>query len=151
MLDFSKHAWKGFAFYYKVLDTIHFTKPVTWDPKTKYLCRNKQPRYFLWGIALSCAILVALVIPSFLFLEFVFAGYNPSRDLTYEKVFALTLFFLGGIHSLPTSIKLITVYDEMITGFNLYIRVQRHVKGNVKFSTLNFQTVQIQIELIFFK
>jgi len=130
MLDFSKHAWKGFALFYQILDNINYTKPVTWDPKTKYLRRNKKTQYFLWGISLSCATLISLVIPTFLFLEFVFIGYNSSRNITYEKIFILTILFLGGVHCIPTSIQLLTTYEEMIAGFNLYIRVQRHVQGN---------------------
>jgi len=134
MSGFSNNAWKGFGFYYQILEKIHYTKLVSWDPKSKYLCENKRPKhllYLLWGISLSFSILISLVIPSFLFFEFVFTGYNSSRNFTYEKLFAVAILFLAGVHSIPTSIKLFSTYKDMVAGFNLYIRLQRHLSGEI--------------------
>jgi len=133
MSGFSANAWKGFAIYYTILDSIHYTRLIKWDPKTKYLCENKRPQYFLWGISLSCVVVLFLAIPTYLFLEFVLSGYNLSRNFTYEKLFVMIIVFLGGLHSIPISIHWFKTYKDMIAGFNLFVRLQRHVLGNLRF------------------
>jgi len=135
MSGFSTNAWKGFAIYYTILDRIHYAKLIKWDPKTKYLSENKSPQYFLWGISISCTVILFLGIPSFLFLEFVLSGYNRARNFTYEKIFIMLIVFLGGLHSIPISIHLFKSNKEMIAGFNLFVRLQRHVLGNLRFIT----------------
>jgi len=133
MSGFSTNAWNGFAFYYTILDRIHYAKLIKWDPKTRYLCENNRPQYVLWAISLSCAVYLFLGIPSFLFLEFVLYGYNPLRNFTCAKVFVMIIVFLTGLHSIPISIQLFKTYKSMIAGFNLFIRLQRHVSGSIQF------------------
>jgi len=142
MSGFTTNAWKGFAIYYEILDRIHYTKLIQWDPTTKSLCENKKPQYFLWAISLSSAIFLVLGIPSFLFLEFVLSGYNPSRNVTNAKIFVMIIVFLTGVHSIPISIQLFNTYKSMIVGFNLFVRLQRHVFGNTRF----FQITRVSID-----
>jgi hypothetical protein len=127
-MSYSPLAWSGFARYFKILEKIHYTRPIRWNSKTKCLEVNPSPQKLFWSVGTLCSFIVGIACPVYVGLEQVFVG---RLKLSMEEGGALLIvYFWASVHTIPVFLHTLLISKkDLVQGFNNIVKLEKHVFG----------------------
>jgi hypothetical protein len=128
-MSYSPLAWSGFAGYFKLLDKIHYTRPIRWNSKKGCLEVNPSPQKLLWTVGTICSFIVGIACPVYVALEQVL--YRKMK-LSVVQLVPLIIFFFVTMHSLPVFLHTLFISKkDLVQGFNNIVELEKHILGKM--------------------
>jgi hypothetical protein len=129
-MSYSALAWSGLARYFKILDKIHYTRPIRWNSKKNCLEVNPSPQKLLWTVGVICSFIVGIACPVYVALEQVFVR-EMKLSLAKHGV-PLIVFFFVTMHALPPFLHtLFVTKKDLVQGFNHIVELEKHILGKI--------------------
>jgi hypothetical protein len=129
-MSYSALAWSGFAGYFKILDKIHYTRPIRWNSKKGCLEVNPSPQNFLWTIGTICSFIVGIACPVYVALEQVL--YRKMKLSVAQHGVPLIACFFVAMHSLPVLLHTLFISKkDLVQGFNNIVELEKHILGKM--------------------
>jgi membrane protease YdiL (CAAX protease family) len=127
-MSFSALAWSGFAGYFKILERIHYTRPIRWNAGKHCLEVNPSPQKLLWTIGALCSFIVGIAVPVYVALEQVLV--NKMKLTIVQHGVPLIVFFFASMHALPIFLHTLFVSkSDLVHGFNNIVQLENHLLG----------------------
>jgi hypothetical protein len=127
-MSYSALAWSGFAGYFKILDKIHYTRPIRWNSKKGCLEVNPSPQKHLWSIGVICSFIVGIACPVYVALEQVLS--RKMKLSVAQHGVPLIVFFFVTMHALPPFLHtLFVTKEDLVQGFNHIVQLEKYILG----------------------
>jgi hypothetical protein len=129
-MSYSVVAWSGFAGYFKILDKIHYTRPIRWNSKKGCLEVNPSPQKLLWTVGAICSFIVGIACPVYVALEHVIV--NRMKLSVAQHGVPFIVFFFVTMHSLPVFLHTMFISKkDLVQGFNNIVQLEKYLLGKI--------------------
>jgi len=130
-MSYSEFAWKGIARFFKILEKLHYARPIMWDLEKIYLKLNPKKQTLLWIISSTVTVLYGIGIAIFVFAKHVIFTniIEQGEPFSLLQVVVLLVYFFATVHGFPIFINFLYSGEELVLGFNYLVAMERHITG----------------------